>query len=64
MEKDGFEQLKNQVLEWVQEVEKLVHQVPQTQLYAATGVVLLTIFFLISSVVQAHKAKHSCLDWA
>lgn len=47
MEKDGFEQLKNQVLEWVQEVEKLVHQIPQTQLYAATGVVLLTIFFFL-----------------
>lgn len=47
MEKDGFEQLKNQVLEWVQEVEKLVHQIPQTQLYAATGVILLTIFFFL-----------------
>ncbi|KAI8527068.1 hypothetical protein RHMOL_Rhmol12G0047500 [Rhododendron molle] len=47
MEKDGFEQLKHQVEEWVREGEKLVHQIPQTQLYAAIAVVLLTIFFFL-----------------
>ncbi|CAL5398719.1 unnamed protein product [Camellia sinensis] len=56
METDGFEQLKNKIQEWLQEAEKLIHQIPQTQLYAAIihpklyaaiGVVLLTTPLLL-----------------
>ncbi|PSS28501.1 Signal recognition particle receptor subunit beta like [Actinidia chinensis var. chinensis] len=47
METDGFEQLKHQIQEWLREAEKLIHQIPQTQLYAAIGAVLLTTFLLL-----------------
>ncbi|PSS26876.1 Signal recognition particle receptor subunit beta like [Actinidia chinensis var. chinensis] len=47
METDGLEQLKHQIQEWLQEAEKLIHQIPQTQLYAAIGAVLLTAFLLL-----------------
>lgn len=43
METDGFEQLK----EWLQEAEKLVEQIPQTQLYATIGALVLTTFLLL-----------------
>ena len=47
METDGFEQLKNQLKEWLQEAEKLVEQIPQTQLYATIGALVLTTFLLL-----------------
>ncbi|THG07082.1 hypothetical protein TEA_023735 [Camellia sinensis var. sinensis] len=47
MERDGFEQLKNQMQEWVQEADKLIRQIPETQLYAAIGIVFLTTFLLL-----------------
>ncbi|GFY88266.1 signal recognition particle binding protein [Actinidia rufa] len=53
METDGFEQLKHQIQEWLREAEKLIHQIPQTQLYAAVGAVLLTKFLLL--LVEAEK---------
>ncbi|KAL6969434.1 hypothetical protein U1Q18_029147 [Sarracenia purpurea var. burkii] len=47
METDGFEQLKNQAQDWLRQAEELVNRIPQTQLYAAIGVVLLTTFFIL-----------------
>ncbi|XP_052191318.1 uncharacterized protein LOC127800635 isoform X2 [Diospyros lotus] len=46
MVKDGFE-LKDQMKEWFQESETLIHQIPQPQLYAAIGVLLLTTILLL-----------------
>ena len=61
METDGLEQLKHQIQEWLQEAEKLIHQIPQTQLYAAIGAVLLTTFLLLlgNSAPPSHLYKNS-----
>ncbi|GFZ00070.1 signal recognition particle binding protein [Actinidia rufa] len=50
METDGFEQLKNQIQEWLQEAEQLILQIPKIQLYTAIGVVLLPTFLFLLDI--------------
>ncbi|PSS13599.1 Signal recognition particle receptor subunit beta like [Actinidia chinensis var. chinensis] len=60
METDGFEQLKNQIQELLQEAEQLILQIPKIQLYTAIGVVLLPIFlFLLVRLFK--RSKHNTI---
>ncbi|CAH2080524.1 unnamed protein product, partial [Thlaspi arvense] len=47
MEADALERLMNQMQDWLKQAEEFIRQTPQTQLYTAIGVVLLTAVLLI-----------------
>ncbi|MCD9642884.1 hypothetical protein HAX54_029926 [Datura stramonium] len=47
MDKEKIEQLKIQMQQWLYEVEEYVHQIPPTQLYAAVGIVLVTVVLFL-----------------
>ncbi|KAK3013979.1 hypothetical protein RJ639_008139 [Escallonia herrerae] len=47
MDTDKAEQLKAELQQWFNQAEQLIRQIPPNQLYAAVGIVLLTVFVFI-----------------
>lgn len=56
MDKEKMDELKIQLQQLLNEAQEFIQEIPPAQLYAATGVVLFTIFlFFISKFVSENK---------
>ncbi|CAN4094923.1 unnamed protein product [Withania somnifera] len=61
MDKEKIELLKIQMHQWLHEVGEYVHQIPPSQLYAAVGVILVTIVLFLLIRIFKHTTCNTIL---
>ncbi|KAK2981310.1 hypothetical protein RJ640_007011 [Escallonia rubra] len=59
MDTDKAEQLKAEMQQWYDQAEQLIRQIPPNQLYAAVGIVLLTVSLFILVHVFNHTISNT-----